>query len=77
MMELFRRICLLLLIVGGLNWGIYGLCGANFVGWLLGGTAGLLARAVFVLVGLAALGLLPSLFTGWGERPADANTGSN
>ena len=32
------------------------------VGWLLGGSLGWLARAVFIVVGLAAIALIPSLF---------------
>ena len=53
-MSLFRKILLLLVIVGGLNWGIYGIWAFDAVGWL--------ARAVFIVVGLAAIALIPSLF---------------
>ena len=61
-MSLFRKILLLLVIIGGLNWGIYGIWGFDAVGWLLGGSLGWLARAVFIVVGLAASALIPSLF---------------
>ena len=37
-MSLFRKILLLLVIIGGLNWGIYGIWGFDAVGWLLGGS---------------------------------------
>ena len=60
-MSLFRKILLLLVIIGGLNWGIYGIWGFDAVGWLLGGSLGWLARAVFIVVGLAAIALIPSL----------------
>ena len=50
-MSLFRKILLLLVIIGGLNWGIYGIWGFDAVGWLLGGSLGWLARAVFIVVG--------------------------
>ena len=53
--------------MGGINWGIYGIWGFNAVGWLLGGSLGWLARTVFIVVGVAALCLIPSLFAG--ERP--------
>ena len=43
--SVFGKILLVLLIVGGLNWGIYGIWGLNAVGWLLGGSLGWLARA--------------------------------
>ena len=58
----FTKVLLLLLIIGGLNWGIYGIWGLDAIGWLLGGSLGWLARAVFIVVGLAALALIPTLF---------------
>ena len=61
-MSLFRKILLLLVIIGGLNWGIYGIWAFDAVGWLLGGSLGWLARAVFIVVGLAAIALIPLLF---------------
>ena len=66
-MSVFQKILLLLAIVGGINWGIYGIWGFNAVGWLLGGSLGWLARTVFIVVGVAALCLIPSLFAE--ERP--------
>ena len=59
-----RAILLLLAIIGGINWGIYGIWGFNAVGWLLGGSLSWLSRTVFILVGLAALCLIPSLCMG-------------
>ena len=35
-MSVFKKILLLLAIIGGINWGIYGIWGFNAVGWLLG-----------------------------------------
>ena len=49
-------------IIGGINWGLIGLFQFDFVGWLLGGSLGWLARAVFIVVGVAALALIPALF---------------
>lgn len=63
-MSVFQKICLFLLIVGGLNWGVYGIWGLNVVGWLCGGSAGWLPRTIFIVVGLAALCLIPALFSG-------------
>lgn len=60
-MSMFQKILLFLVIVGGLNWGIYGIWGLNLVGWLCGGI-GWLARTVFILVGIAAICLIPALF---------------
>ena len=36
----FTKVLLLLLIIGGLNWGIYGIWGLDAIGWLLGGSLG-------------------------------------
>ena len=43
-----------LLVVGGLNWGVVGLTGSDLVGALFGELSPA-SRAVYVLVGLAAL----------------------
>ena len=32
-MSVFKKILLLLAIIGGINWGIYGIWGFNAVGW--------------------------------------------
>ena len=61
-MQTFYKICLILMIVGGINWGLVGLFQFDFVGWLLGGSASLLSRAVYTVVGIAALCAIPSLF---------------
>ena len=71
-MSLFQKILLLLVIIGGLNWGIYGIWAFDAVGWLFGGSLGWLARAVFILVGLAAIGLIPSLFLSDRRKSDDA-----
>ena len=53
-------IALALLVVGGLNWGLYGLMDLDLVALLFGDRT-VAARAVYVVVGLAALYAL-SLF---------------
>lgn len=47
-------IAYVLLIVGGLNWGLVGAAGMDLVAMLLG-AGSMLARVVYVLVGLSAL----------------------
>ena len=47
-------LALLLIVVGGLNWGLVGLFGFNLVGFILGQVP-ILERIVYVLVGLSAL----------------------
>ena len=62
-MSCFKKVLLLLSIVGGINWGIYGIWGFNAVGWLLGGSMSWLSRTVFIIVGLSSL-CLRTLQTG-------------
>ena len=47
-------IAAVLLVVGGLNWGVVALTGSDLVGALLGSLSPA-SRAVYLLVGLAAL----------------------
>ena len=60
--NLFNKILLLLLILGGVNWGLMGLFTFDAVGWLCGGTASLISRIVFTVIGAAALCAIPGLF---------------
>lgn len=46
---------LLLIIVGGLNWGLVGALQFDLVAAIFGGQAAPMARLVYVLVGLSAL----------------------
>ena len=47
-------ICYILLLIGGINWGLVGAFGFDLVGWLFGeGT--FLSNAIYVLVGIAAI----------------------
>lgn len=62
-MQVFYKICMVLLIVGGINWGLVGLFQFDLVGWLLAGSASILSRIVFILVGVAAICAIPGLFT--------------
>lgn len=53
-MKALHTIVFLLLVVGGLNWLLVGLVGWDVSRWL-GGMDSTVARAIYVLVGLAAL----------------------
>ena len=54
-MKPLNLITLVLVIVGGLNWGLVGAFGVDLVAALSGGQDALLARIVYVLVGLSAV----------------------
>ncbi len=48
-------ITLVLVIIGGINWGLVGAFQFDLVAAIFGGQDALLARIVYVLVGLSAL----------------------
>lgn len=53
-MKILNAIVLLLVIVGGINWGLVGLFEYNLVDGLFG-EGSVLARTVYTLVGVAAV----------------------
>ena len=55
--KLLFKIAIILLIVGGLNWGAVAVMGAGFVEKLLGQKS-VVARGIYALVGLAALAIM-------------------
>ena len=56
------RICLILVIIGGLNWGSIGLFQFDIVAWLFGGQGAILSRIVYTLVALASVWCISLLF---------------
>ena len=66
-MNILNKVTLLLLIVGGLNWGLVGLFNFDLVATIFGEMS-LLSRTVYSLVGLSALWQLIPLFGGEGAR---------
>lgn len=65
---------LILLIVGGLNWGLVGLFGLDLVAAIFGAGSAL-ARIVYILVGLSAAWQIIPLFSAVrsGEIAAERN----
>lgn len=70
-MRIVNTITLVLLIVGGLNWGLVGLFDFDLVATLFGEMSAL-SRIAYVLVGLSALWQLVPLFRGEEARRAHA-----
>jgi uncharacterized membrane protein YuzA (DUF378 family) len=62
-MRVINSVTLLLLIVGGLNWGLVGLFDFDLVAALFGEKSAL-SRIVYTLVGVSALWQLIPLFRG-------------
>ncbi|MBJ6980353.1 MULTISPECIES: DUF378 domain-containing protein [unclassified Luteimonas] len=54
-MKVLNIVTLALVIVGGINWGLVGAAQFDLVATLFGGQDAMLARLVYVLVGLSAL----------------------
>lgn len=54
-MKALNVITLVLLIIGGINWGLVGIAQFDLVAAIFGGQDALLARLVYILVGLSAL----------------------
>ena len=70
---MFDKIALVLLIIGGLNWGLVGIFSFDLVAWLFGGTGAILSRIVYILVALAAEWCITLLF----RAPAGAEAHSH
>ena len=59
----------ILVIVGGLNWGLYGIFNFNLVSWIFQGSRSVGAIIIYVLITLAAIWLIISpMITGYGLR---------
>lgn len=59
---MWDKIALVLLIIGGLNWGLVGIFGFDLVAWLFGGTGAILSRTVYILVAISAVWCITLLF---------------
>lgn len=65
-MKVLKYLALILLIIGGLNWGLVGVFNFDLVASVFGGyTTG--ARVVYTLVGLSAIWKLICVFKCCGE----------
>jgi len=73
-MRTLNIIALVLVILGGLNWGLVGLFGVDVIAALFGGPTQVLTRIAYGMVGVAALYCL-TLFrpvTGYDRRSRSA-----
>lgn len=55
-------LALLLMLIGAINWGLIGAFQFDLVATLFGGTAGVVSRIIYVIVGLAGLWGIVMLF---------------
>lgn len=56
------RIALLLLIIGGINWGLIGIFQFDLVAFIFGGQAAIISRIIYVLVGISAIWCISLFF---------------
>lgn len=54
-MKGLHMVSFILLVVGGLNWLVFGLFGQDIVGRIVGGMDSSIAKLVYIVVGLAAI----------------------
>lgn len=59
---MFDKICLLLAIIGCLNWGLVGLFSFDLVAWIFGGTGVLFSRIIYTVIALAGVWCISLLF---------------
>jgi uncharacterized membrane protein YuzA (DUF378 family) len=73
-MKFINILTLVLVIVGGLNWGLVGLFDFDLVATIFG-AGSILSRLVYILVGLSAAWQIVPLFAaiGSGELAAEQN----
>ena len=65
-MRAINLVTLLLIIVGGLNWGLVGLFNFNLVSAIFGDMSAL-SRIIYVLVGISAVWQIMPLVRGFGD----------
>ncbi len=56
------KIALVILIIGGINWGSIGLFQFDIVSWIFGGQSATVSRIIYTLVALAAIWCISLLF---------------
>ena len=56
------RISLVLLIIGGINWGLVGLFRFDLVAWIFGGQGAIISRVIYTVIALASIWCISLLF---------------
>lgn len=69
-MKTLNLVTLVLVIVGGINWGLVGFAQFDLVAAIFGGQDALLARLVYILVGLSAVWQIVALARSGQPAPA-------
>ena len=72
---MWDKLALILLIIGGVNWGLVVIFEFDLVAWLFGGQTAILSRIVYIIVALAAVWCISLLFRD--DSPVEATSGSH
>ncbi|MBO5873124.1 MAG: DUF378 domain-containing protein [Clostridia bacterium] len=56
------KICLILVILGSINWGLVGIFQFDLVAWLFGGTDAIVSRIIYTVIALAGIWCISLLF---------------
>ncbi|MBO5210293.1 MAG: DUF378 domain-containing protein [Clostridia bacterium] len=59
---MFDKICLILVIIGALNWGLVGLFSFDLVAWAFGGSTAIISRIIYTIIALAGVWCISLLF---------------
>ncbi len=59
---MWDKLALILLIIGGINWGLVGIFELDIIAWLFGGSASVVSRALYILVAISAVWCISLLF---------------
>ncbi len=56
------KICLLLVILGSINWGLVGIFQFDLVAWLFGGSDAIVSRIIYSVIALTGIWCISLLF---------------
>lgn len=59
---MFDKICLILVILGSINWGLVGIFQFDLVAWLFGGSGAIVSRILYTVIALAGVWCISLLF---------------
>ena len=60
--SMWDKLALILLVIGGINWGLVGIFELDLVAWMFGGAASVVSRLIYILVALSAVWCISFLF---------------
>lgn len=74
---MLNKISLILLIIGGINWGSIGIFQFDIVAWICGGQTSMISRIIYTLVGLCAIWCISLLVRDNNENDHDVRVMSS